>query len=349
MAKASSESLSFETLKKEILDGNFRCLYVLSGDEAYFPEELCRLIIEHAMNPADRDFNQLILYGSDVSAETIVSYCQEYPMFSVSNRKLIVVKDAQSIRRTEALEKYTENMSRTTVLVLLYSGKTMDKRTSFYKKASAAGAVFESGKVELDRMPGWIDGYVRSVGMSITPDASQLLAESAGTSLRKVVMEIDKMRKNLSEETSVIEVGDVEKNVGVSREFSTMELTSALSARDAKRAFKIAWYFGRSPKQYPIQMTLGWLFYFFSKVEAIHAAAMSQNTSRPDLSAAATKAGIFYRYAQPYIAAARSFSLMKTMKIISLLRECDYKSKSNERGEASDGELLTELIARILN
>lgn len=349
MAKGVSQSLSFETLKKEILEGNIRSFYVLSGEEAYFSEELCRLIIENAMDPSDRDFNQLILYGGDVAPETIVSYCQEYPMFSVSNRKLIVVKDAQSIRRTEALEKYIENMSHTTVLVLLYSGKGMDKRTSFYKKASAAGAVFESGKVELERMPEWIDGYVKSIGMSIAPDASQLLGESAGTSLRKVVMEIDKMRKNLPEGTSVIEVGDVEKNVGVSREFSTMELTSALSARDARKAFRIAWYFGQSPKQYPIQMTLGWLFYFFSKVEAIHAAVMSKNTSRPDFSAAATQVGIFYRYAQPYIAAARSFNLMKTMKIISLLRECDYKSKSNERGEASDGELLTELIARILN
>lgn len=349
MAKGASSSLSFETLKKEILEGNFRRLYVLSGEEPYFPEELCRIVIENAMDPQDRDFNQLILYGSDVTAETIVSYCQEFPMFSITNRRLIVVKDAQSLRKTDALEKYIDNMSETTVLVLLYSGKAVDKRTSFYKKASAAGALFESAKVELEKMPAWIEGYVRSLGMSIEPDAAQLLAESAGTSLRKIVMEVDKMRKNLPEGTESVTVADVEKNVGVSREFSTMELTSALACRDAAKAFRIAYFFGRSPKQYPIQMTVGWMFYFFSKVEMIHAAAMAQNSSRPDLNAAATAAGLFYRYAQPYIAAARSFNLMKTMKIISLLRECDYKSKSNERGDASDGDLLTELIVKILN
>jgi len=349
MAKSASPSLSFDTLKKEILEGKFRGLYVLCGEEPYFPEELCRLIIENAMDPQDRDFNQLVLFGSDVTVETIVSYCQEYPMFSVSNRKLIVVKDAQSLKKTEVLEKYIENMSETTVLVLLFNGKGIDKRTSFYKKVSASGSLFESAKVELEKMPAWIDGYVRSIGMTIEPDASQLLAESAGTSLRKIVMEMDKMRKNLPEGTTVITVADVEKNVGVSREFSTMELTSALASRDAAKAFRIAWYFGQSPKQYPIQMTIGWMFYFFSKVEAIHAAVLAQNSSRPDLNAAATSAGLYYRYAQPYITAARSFNLMKTMKIISLLRECDYKSKSNERGDASDGDLLTELIVKILN
>lgn len=349
MAKDASKSLSFDILKKEILSGSFRRLYLLSGEESYLPEELCRMIMENAMDPADRDFNQMVLFGSETTADTIVSFCQEFPMFSQTNRRLIVVKDAQSLKKTDALEKYLSDMTQTTVLVLLYNGKAMDKRTSFYKKAVTAGAFFESPKLELDQMPGWIESYVESQNMAIEPDAALLMADSAGTSLRKIVMEVDKMQKNLPSGTRLITISDVEKNVGVSREFSTVELTAALAQKDASKAFRVAYFFGASPKQYPVQMTLGWLFYFFSKVEQVHAYALEQHSSRPDLNAAATKAGLYYRYARPYLTAAANYSLMKTMQVISYLREYDYKSKSNERGNASDGELLLELISKILN
>lgn len=349
MAKEPSKSLSFDFLRKEILSGSLRPLYILSGEEPYLPEELCQMIMENAMAPSDRDFNQTVLFGSDTNADAIVSFCQEFPMFSQTNRRLIVVKDAQSLKKTDALEKYISDMTGTTVLVLLYSGKGMDKRTSFYKKAVTAGAFFESPKMELEQMPGWIENYVGSLGMKIEPDAALLMADSAGTSLRKIVMEVDKMQKNLPSGTRLIKVSDVERNVGVSREFSTTELTAALAQKDAPKAFRIACFFGASPKQYPVQMTLGWLFYFFSKVELIHAFALEQHSSRPNLRDAAAGAGIYYRYAGPYIAAATNYPLMKTMQVISLLREYDYKSKSNGRGDATDGELLLELISKILN
>jgi len=349
MAKEPSKSLPFDVLRREILSGSLRSLYLLSGEESYLPEELCRMIMENAMDPADRDFNQTVLFGSETNADTIVSFCQEFPMFSQTNRRLIVVKDAQSLKKTDALERYVSDMTETTVLVLLYSGKAMDKRTSFYKKAVSAGAFFESPKMELEQMPGWIEEYVATQGMKIEPDAALLMADSAGTSLRKIVMEVDKMQKNLPSGTQLITVSDVERNVGVSREFSTMELTAALARKDASKAFRIAYFFGASPKQYPVQMTFGWLFYFFSKVELIHAYALEQHSSRPNLKDAAAGAGIFYRYAGPYLAAAANYPLMKTMQVVSLLREYDYKSKSNERGDASDGELLLELVTKILN
>ena len=142
-----------------------------------------------------------------------------------------------------------------------------------------------------------------------------------------------------------ITAADVEKIIGISREFNITELTNAIAYGNAAKAFKIAYFFGESPKQYPLPKTLGFLFFFFSKIEQIHAYCLE--SSRPSLQDAATRAGLYYRTAASYIAAAQRYPLKKTMRIISQLKECDYKSKSNSRGSATEGELLVELLGKI--
>lgn len=345
MAKQSSPSTlqQFESIKGQILSGSFSPFYLLMGEEPYYVDALCEIIVENALQPFERDFNQTVVYAADTNPKEIVSLCSRYPM--MASRQLVVVKEAQMLKKPEDFIPYLEHLFDTTVLVLCFTGKNADKRTNFFKTAQKYGVIFESAKVDEGTVPSWIESYVSSKGKTIEPDAALLLSESAGNELRKLVLEIDKLLKAIPDSSIVINAKDIEKNIGISREFNITELTNAISGHDAPKAFKIAYYFGESPKKYPLQMTLGFLFYFFSKVELIHSYCLGE--PRPNYSQAASKAGLYYKYATPYIAAASRYPLMKTMKIISSIKECDYKSKSNSGGEASEGELLIELLGKI--
>ena len=279
MAKIDTAG-QYESLRKEIESGNFKPVYILMGEEPFYPERLCSLIMERALQPHERDFNQTVLYGADTSAEEIVSVCGRYPM--MAERTLVVVREAQALKKPEGLGVYLDHISPTTVLVLLFSGKNMDKRTSFYKKAAKSCVIFESVKVREEAMPRWIESWFRSIGRSIEPQGAMLLAEYAGNDLRKISVESDKLLKAVPESQKTITAADIEQNVGISREFNTGELTSALAVRDGDKAFRIAWFFGESPRQYPLQMTLGFLFFFFSKVEMIHAIMLRDRISAKD-------------------------------------------------------------------
>ena len=248
MAKIDTAG-QYESLRKEIESGNFKPVYILMGEEPFYPEKLCSLIMERALQPHERDFNQTILYGADTSAEDIISICERYPM--MAERTLVVVREAQALKKPEGLGIYLDHISPTTVLVLLFSGKNMDKRTSFYKKATKSCVIFESAKIREEAMPRWIESWFRSIGRGIEPQGAMLLAEYAGNDLRKISIEADKLLKAVSESQKTITAADIEQNVGISREFNTGELTSALAVRDGDKAFRIAWFFGESPRQYP--------------------------------------------------------------------------------------------------
>ena len=343
MAKTDTAA-QFETLRREIETGSLSPVYILMGEEPFYPERLCALITEKALQPHERDFNQTILYGADTSVDDIITTCERYPM--MAERTLVVVREAQALKKPEGLSVYLDHISPTTVLVLLFSGKSMDKRTSFYKKAAKSCVIFESVKVREEAMPRWIESYFRSLGRTIEPQGAMLLAEYAGNDLRKISVEADKVLKAISESSDRVTAADIEQNVGISREFNTSELTVALASRDGDKAFRIAWFFGQSPRQYPLQMTLGFMFFFFSKAEMMQALMLRDRISPKD---AAAKAGVYYSYAGPYLAAVRNYDLRKTMRIISWIRECDWLSKSNSGGSTTENGLLTDLIAKILS
>ena len=328
MAKIDTAA-QYETLRKEIEAGEFQPVYILMGEEPFYPERLCALITDRALQPHEQDFNQTVLYGADTSVDEIISNCERYPM--MSERVLVVVREAQALKKPEGLGVYLDHISPSTVLVLLFSGKNI---------------IFESAKIREEAMPRWIESYFRSIGRAIEPQGAMLLAEYAGNDLRKISVEADKLLKAVPEQQKTITVDDIEQNVGISREFNTSELTSALASRNADKAFRIAYFFGESPRQYPLQMTLGFLFFFFSKVEMIHAVMQRDRISIQD---AASRAGIYYSYAKPYTAAAANYNLRKTMKIISWIKDCDLRSKSGSGGTATEGDLLTELIGKILS
>ena len=351
MAKATSDTVQeYKALRDEILGGDIKPFYLLFGKEHYYIDELCRLLMERVVPPEERDFGQIVYFGADVTANQVVSTARQFPM--MVQRQLVVVKEAQMMKKVEDIGVYFEGIMPTTVLVVCYktnndptkSGKNIDKRSTFYKQAKKFGVAFESNPIPDYRIARWIDSYVAEQGMKITPDAAALLAESAGTDLQKLALTIDKLRKLLPEDRGRIVISDIEENVGMSRDYSAFELTKALSLKDTRKAFRIVQFFADSPKRFPIQMTMAALSNHFIRLLRFHA-LLQNGTPRNEI---LVQLGINPYFAGEYDAAVRNYPVKKTMRVISLLKEYDQRSKSNTRGEASDGDLLKELTSKIL-
>ena len=335
----------FNNIVQEINSGKISPVYVLTGDEPYFVDQISKLIEKKVLTESDKAFNQTILYGQDTNVKNIISLCSAYPM--MAEHQVIIIKEAQKLRNIKDFEIYLDHIMDSTVLVLCLTENKLDNRTKFHKKLSKSPkcVIFESNQLSKEELPRWLINYFSSKGKKILRQAAILMTENAGTGLRKLILEADKLLE--ADLGKTITPEDIENYIGISREFNTFELTSALSVKDADKVYKIVYFFGVSPKQYPIQMTIGTLFYFFSRVEQVRAEMAKGNS----LELAAKNSGFYSThgdYARPYIDAAKNFSLSKLINVVSYISECDYKSKSNMRGNASDGELLTELVAKIL-
>lgn len=334
----------FNSILKDIREHRFKPVYLFMGEEPYYSDILVDELLATVLKPEERDFNQTIVYASDTNTAEIVSLARRYPMFA--DRQLVVVKEAQTLTKLDILEIYLQSPAPETVLVLVYTGKSADKRSSFYKKAKNVAEVFESTMLAEWKVAEWITKYIKEKGLYIANDAASLMAEHTGNSLRKIVLEIDKLIKCIPQQSKEITVKDIENNIGISREFSAFELCRAISYRNPDKAFKIAHFFGENPKKYPLAMTLGALFFYFSKLLKAYA-YLKQDGGTPEN--AAKKAGAFGSQESEYATAIRNYSYPKVMGIIALMKECDYKFKSGGAGTASEGELLIELISKILH
>ena len=322
----------------------FKPVYLLMGEESFYPDMVCEAIIENALDESERDFNQTICYGSDTDADTVMTVAMRYPMFA--ERQLVVVKEAQMMKSLENLAVYCAKPLDSTVLVICMHGASADKRKSLYKSVSKTGVVVESDAVRDYEMSRWISAYYSGRGLQIAPDAAALLAEYAGTDLSKIAVETDKLLKNLPEGAVSVSAADIEKNVGVSRQYSIFELTKELSFRNASKALKIAAYIGASPK-FAMPMAVSALFTHFYRILKYEALLM--HNPRPDNSQKAKVLGVNPYFFSEYDRAVSNYPLKKCMSVISLLKEFDFKGKGGDAGEASPDQLLVELVSRILN
>ena len=322
----------------------FKPVYLLMGEESFYPDMVCEAIIENALEESERDFNQTICYGADTDADTVMTVAMRYPMFA--ERQLVVVKEAQMMKSIESLAVYCAKPLDSTVLVICMHGASADKRKSLYKSVSKTGVVVESDSVRDYEMSRWISAYYSGRGLQIAPDAAALLAEYAGTDLSKIAVETEKLLKNLPEGAVSVSAADIEKNVGVSRQYSIFELTKELSFRNASKALKIAAYIGASPK-FAMPMAVSALFTHFYRILKYEALLM-QNP-RPDNSQKAKVLGVNPYFFSEYDRAVSNYPLKKCMSVISLLKEFDFKGKGGDAGEASPDQLLVELVSRILN
>ena len=345
MAKGFAETDALcRQIVQDARSGVFSPVYLLMGDEPYYVDMVCDAVLEHCLDESERDFNQTVCYGADVNAEAVITAARRYPMFA--ERQLVVVKEAQMMKSLEDLSIYCQNPLESTVLVVAMHGASADKRKSLYKTVSKMGIVVDSQALRDYEMPKWISMFYQTKGLGIAPDAAALLAEHAGTDLNKIAIETEKMLKNLPEGVSEVSAADIEKNVGISRQFSIFELTKELSFRNSAKALRIAAYIGSSAK-FAMPMAVSALYTHFYRI--LKYAALLAKTSRPTNDQKSKVLGVNPYFYSEYDTAVRNYPMTKCMSVISLLREYDYKGKGGEAGEATPAELMVELTARILN
>lgn len=328
----------------DVKNGNFAPVYLLMGTEPYYPDLVCDEIMKFALTDSERDFNQTVFYGLDTDAGTVASECRSYPM--MAERRLVVVKEAQSMKTLEDLATYASDPMESTVLVILMHGASADKRRALYKNVQKKGVVLVSDALRDYEMPQWITAFYKSRGLDIEPAAAALLAEYAGTDMSRIMLETEKMQKNLPEGTVRVNAADIEKNVGISRQFSIFELTKALSYMKAEKALKIAAYIGNGPK-FMLLLATAPLYTHFYRILKYEAALLKN----PAMSKAdrAKLLGVNPYFMEEYDVAARNYPIRRCMKVISLLEEYDFKGKGGGSGEASQGDLLMELVSKILS
>ena len=345
MAKGFQEIDSLcREIVKDAQNGVFKPVYLLMGDEPYYVDMVCDAILEYCLDESERDFNQTVCYGADVNADAVITAARRYPMFA--ERQLVVVKEAQMMKGLEEMAIYCQNPLESTVLVLAMHGASADKRKSLYKTVSKMGVVVDSQALRDYDMPRWISMFYQTQGLQIAPDAAALLAEYAGTDLNKIAIETQKMLKNLPEGTTQISAADIEKNVGISRQFSIFELTKELSYKNSAKALRIAAYIGSAAK-FALPMATSALYTHFYRI--LKYGALLASNPRPGNDQKAKILAVNPYFFQEYDTAVRNYPVKKAMAVIALLKEYDYKGKGGDVGEATPAELMVELTAKILN
>lgn len=346
MAKAA---VNIDAVSRQLVEdarrGVFHPVYLLMGEEPYYPDMVCDAIIENCVDESFKDFNEYIFYGSDTDADTVVSAARQFPM--MSERTLVVVKEAQLMKDVEELAHYCAAPLDSTVFVVLLHGATVDKRKAFYKSVQKVGVVLDSPLVRDYEITDWIMRYAASRGLQIDPRAAALMGESTGTSLSTIVVETDKMLKNMPQGSTNISVEDVERNVGLSRQYSVFELTKELSGRNAAKAVRIAAHIG-STARFVLPMVMSPLFTHFYRILKYGALLASDPRPAPESKAKAL-AGVNPYFYREYDEAVRNYPVQRCMAVISILNEYDFKGKGGETGDTLPGDLLVELVTKILN
>ena len=322
----------------------FKPVYLLMGEEPFYPDMVCEAIIAEALEDEERDFNQTICYGADVTADAVITAARRYPMFA--QRQLVVVKEAQAMKSLEELAVYCSRPLESTVLVICMHGASADRRKSLYKSVSKIGVVVESEPLRDYEISRWITSYYNGLGLKIAPDAAELLGEYAGTDLGKIAVETEKLRKNLPEGAAEVTASDIERNVGISRQYSLFELTRELSRKNASASLRMAAHIGSAPK-FAMPAAVSALFMHFNRILRYEAFLMKN--PRAGNADRARAIGVSPYFLKEYDMAVTAYPLRKCMAVIALLRDYDYKGKGGEAGEATQDQLLVELVARILN
>ena len=341
---AESKNVTFSAVMRDLQAGKYAPVYYLMGDEPYYIDQISDYIAEHALSPEERDFNQTVLFGSDVSASTVADAARRYPM--MAQRQVVIVKEAQNIRNTEALEKYMKQPMATTVLVMCHKNGRIDGRKREYVKAiQQAGVLFESTKLRDRELAPFIENYLRERQTAIDPKSTQLIAEAIGADLSRLTSELDKVLIALPEGDRRITPQVVEDQIGVSKDFNGFELRDAIVNRNVYKANQIIDYFDKNPKAGSIYAFLPLLFNYFQNLMLAFYAPQrnSQEAVAQWLDMRSPWA------AKDYMTGMRNFTATKVMQIISKIREMDAKSKGLDNPNTPAGELMKELLFFILH
>lgn len=335
MAATYEEIIS--DLKKRI----FRPVYFLAGEEPYFIDLISDYIEEKVLNEAEKAFNQIIVYGDDTNISAIIDTARRFPM--MSSHQVVIVKEAQSLKKIEDLVFYLEKPLLSTLLVFCYKYKSIDKRTKLFKTLETNGVYFESPRLRDYQIPAWIERYLMAKGIKTEPSASAMLTEYLGCDLHKIANELDKLIITLPAGKPMITNALIEKNIGISKDYNNFELQKAIGEKNILKSNMIVHYFADNPRDNPITLTIASLFSFFSKLLTYHYLA---DKSKNNV-AATLKVNPYF--VKDYETSATKYNAKKTVQIISLLRTYDMKSKGFGDPGTEPGDLLKEMVFKILH
>src|SRR5664280_663378 len=332
---------NYEEIISDIKKRIFKPVYFLAGEEPYFIDLITDYIEANILTEAEKSFNQVVIYGEDTTVPSIIETSRRFPM--MASHQVVIVKEAQTVKKIEDIVIYVEKPMPSTILVINYKYKAIDKRTKLYKALETHALYFESARLRDYQVPAWIERYLMTKGIKTDPSASAMLTEYLGTDLHKIANELDKLIITLPQGKPAITTALIEKNIGISKDYNNFELQKAIGEKNILKANMIVHYFADNPKDNPITLSIASLFSFFSKLLTFHYLTdKSRNNA-----AAVLKVNPFF--IKEYENSALRYDVSKTVQIISLLRTYDMKSKGYGDPGTEQGELLKELVFRILH
>jgi DNA polymerase-3 subunit delta len=339
----------FNDLKKKI----YHPVYFLQGEEPYYIDRISDYIEQNVLSESEKEFNQTIVYGREIDIVTLISYARRYPM--MSNYQVIIVKEAQDMKSMfgrqkedskkddrDPLAEYLQKPTATTLLVFCYKYNKIDKRTKVAKLLDKSAVLFESKKIYDDQLPAWIGRYANENGLKINPKALQMLAENLGNDLTKITNELGKL-KLLIKSGQEITPEIVEENIGVSKDFNIFELQKALGTRNSFKAFRIVNYFASNPKNNPMIMTIPQLYNYFLKILTYH--KLEDHSTNH----ASSMLGINPYFLSDYVKASKQYSADHCIRNIGLISDYDLRSKGVNNFSTDEGELMKELVYKIMH
>ena len=336
--------MTYDSIMRDLKARKYVPVYYLHGEESYYIDKISDYIAENVLRPEERDFNQTVLFGSDVSASQVADAARRYPM--MAEHQVVIVKEAQNIKQTDALEKYMKQPLGSTILVMCHKNGKIDGRKREYVKAiQQAGILFESQKLRERDLPVFIENYLKQREVAIDPKSTQLIAEAIGADLSRLASELDKVLISLPEQNRRVTPQVVEDQIGVSKDFNGFELRDAIVNRNIFKANQIINYFDKNPKAGSIYSFLPMLFNYFQNLIIAYYAPQRQSQE-------AVAQWLELRSpwaAKDYMTGMRNYTGMKVMQIIGKLREIDAKSKGLDNPNTPPGELMKELIFYILH
>ncbi len=344
MAKQSQTVDAFQNILKELRSKIYKPIYFLTGDEPYFIDKISDFIESSVLSDAEKAFNLTIVYGRDIAAGDVINAARRFPM--MSNYQVVIVKEAQGMRNIGDLEIYLKTPQTSTILVICHKltdgKKAGDKISGVVKLVKQKGVYFESKKFYDYQIPDWVSAYLREKGIKIDPVAANLVAEFVGNDLHRLAHELEKLIITLPPNSKQIQPSDIERNIGVSREFNRFELTKALGEMNFARAMQIADHFAHNPNANPFVLTITAIYQYFIKLLRYHFLADKNKA------AVAKELGVNEFFVAEYERAAKRYSAGRCVGIIHLLSEFDMRSKGVNNGSTDHGELLKELIYLII-
>ncbi len=332
--------MKFDQILRDLENKIYHPVYLLHGEEPYYIDEISDFIEDNVLDDTEKEFNLTIVYGRETSAREIIDHARRYPM--MSSHQVVIVKEAQDLGDLEELAPYIEKPLDTTILVLAHKYRKIDQRRSLAKITSRKGVLFESSRIYDYKVPDWIGEQLRKKEFGISPKASMMLSENLGNDLSKIRNELDKLIINLEKGTHIDE-DIIERNIGISKDYNIFELTASLGRKDVLKANRIANYFAANPKIHPFILTLVMLYYYFIKLMIYH-----QLSDKSKNNVAATLS-INPFFVKEYSNAAKNYSFAKLERIIGYIRDYDLRMKGMGNDNTDNGELLKELVFKILH